>query len=58
MDKAIRKYEAEKVERIVLRVPKGEKEKLRLHAQSRDESLNAFICRAVTETIARDEINT
>ena len=57
MDKAIRKYDAEKVEKILIRVPKGEKEELRLHAQSRNESLNAFVCRAIRETKARDEIN-
>lgn len=57
MDKAIRKYDAEKVEKILIRVPKGEKEKLRLHAEGHGESLNAFVCRAIRETKARDEIN-
>ena len=54
MDRAIRKYEAEKVERVVFRVPKGEKEKLQQHAKAHGESLNAFICRASAEAVERD----
>lgn len=54
MDRAIRKYEAEKVERVVFRVPKGEKEKLQQHAKAHGESLNAFICRAIAEAVERD----
>ncbi len=54
MDRAIRKYEAEKVERVVFRVPKGEKEKLQQHAKAHGESFNAFICRAIAEAVERD----
>lgn len=54
MDRAIRKYEAEKVERVVFRVPKGEKEKLQQHAKAHGKSLNAFICRAIAEAVERD----
>ena len=55
MLRAIKKYEAEKVERITFRVPKGNKEIIRNFAAARGESLNGFIQRAVYETMRRDE---
>jgi len=57
MDKAIKKYEQEKVDRVVFRVPKGMKEKIQEHAQNRGESLSSFLNRAVLETIERDHTN-
>ena len=39
---------------IKLTVPKGEKPRLQDHAESRGEKLNAFIRRAIRETIERD----
>lgn len=54
MDRAIKKYEAEKVERVVFRVPKGKKEVLQDYATSRGESLSGFINRAINETMERD----
>ena len=53
--RAIRKYDAEKVDRVLFRVPKGKKELLQQHAAARGESLSAFINRAIDETIARDK---
>ena len=41
-------------DRINLTVPKGEKEKIRLHAEAQGEKVNAFIQRAIKETMARD----
>lgn len=41
-------------DRINLTVPKGRKEAVKAHAESQGESLNAFINRAITETMARD----
>ena len=35
-------------------VKKGEKEKIKSHAESRGESLNGFVNRAIRETIQRD----
>lgn len=55
MDRAIKKYEQEKVDRIIFRVPKGMKEQIQLHAEKNGESLAAFLNRAVLETIARDD---
>ena len=41
---------------IVLRqkLPKGQKEVIQAHAEAQGESLNAFINRAITETMERD----
>lgn len=54
MDRAIKKYEQEKVDRIIFRVPKGMKEQIQEHAEKNNESLSAFINRSILETIARD----
>ena len=52
--RASKKYH-EKLENIQLRVPKGEKEKITEPARVQGESTNAFIYRAVNETIERDK---
>lgn len=57
MDRAIKKYEQEKVDRIIFRVPKGMKEQIQLHAEKRGESTAAFLNRAIQETMARDADN-
>ena len=41
-------------DRINLTVPKGQKEVIRLHAESKGEKVNTFIYRAIKETIERD----
>ena len=38
-----------------VRVPKGRKEAVKAHADTQGESLNAFINRAITETMDRDK---
>ena len=48
------KYEKETVERVSLVLAKGEKSIIKSHATKRGESLNAFIKRAIKETIERD----
>lgn len=48
------KYEAETVERISLVLQKGEKSIIKAHAETRSESVNGFIKRAITETMKRD----
>lgn len=53
--KATAKWQKEKVEDIKFRVPKGEKARIQAHAAARGESTNAFIYRAVQETIQREE---
>ena len=51
---ASKKYHAEKLDEIKFRVPKGNRERIQAHAKAQGESTNAFIYRAVNETIARD----
>mgnify|MGYP004629455695 len=53
--KATAKWNAEKVDRIVFRVVKGQKEIIQRHAESQCESLSSFLNRAVKETIERDK---
>ncbi len=52
---ASKKYHQEKLDELKLRVPKGNKERIREHAKAQGESTNAFIYRAVNETIERDQ---
>ena len=52
--KATAKWNAEKVDRIVFRVVKGQKEIIQCHTESQGESLSSFLNRAVKETIERD----
>lgn len=51
--KATDKY-LEKFDEMRVRVPKGRKDTVKAHAEAQGESLNAFINRAITETIDRD----
>lgn len=48
------RYNAKAYDEIKVRVSKGDKEKVRAHAESRGESLNGFINRAINEAIERD----
>lgn len=48
----------ERYDRIQLVVPKGYKDTLKAHAEKQGESLNAFINRAISEAIARDNLAT
>lgn len=52
--KASAKYLKESVEDIRIRVPKGDKAKVQEHAASMEESTNAFVIRAIKETMERD----
>lgn len=52
--RAIRKYEAEKIDKIMIRVPKGMRAQVDAHAAQRGESRNRFITRAIIETIYHD----
>lgn len=48
------RYNAKTYDRIYLIVKKGEKDRLKAHAESKGESLNEFINRAISEQICRD----
>ena len=53
--KAVHKYVKNNYDRIELTVkPKGRKEELKTHAEGNGETLNAFINRAINETMERD----
>ena len=52
--KAVNKYVKENYDRINVNMPKGHKDTVKAHAERRGESLNAFINRAITETMDRD----
>lgn len=51
--RATKKYH-EKLDNIQIRVPKGEKEKISVHAAAQGESLNAFVVRAIKEAMERE----
>ena len=53
-NKAVQKYSAKAYDQVKVLVKKGEREKLKAHAESKGESLNGFINRAIKETIERD----
>ncbi|MBE6876150.1 MAG: antitoxin [Ruminococcus sp.] len=50
-----RKYNEKTYDRIILNVPKGKKEEYKQHAFWKNESLNAFIKRAIERQIEEDE---
>lgn len=52
--KAVSKYMKENYDELKVRLPKGQKNTIKAHAQAQGESLNAFINRAITETMERD----
>ena len=52
--KAVNKYIAKAYDRVNLTMPKGERDKLRAHAEARGESLNGCINRAIREALERD----
>ncbi len=53
--KAVNKYMRENYDRVNLTMPKGQKDKIKAHAESNGESLNGFINRAISETMEREK---
>lgn len=51
------KYNEKAYDRIALTVKKGEKDRIKAHAEQQGETLNGFINRAIDETIKRDTDN-
>lgn len=45
----------QKFDEIKIRLPKGQKEIIQFHAKESNESVNAFIIRAINETILNDK---
>ena len=52
--KAVNKYMAANYDRINLTVLKGRKDIIKAHAESKGESVNAFINREIDETMERE----
>lgn len=51
---AKRRYNDKAYDRISLTVPKGDKERIKAHADKQGESVNGFIQRAINQTIDED----
>ena len=52
--RAKNKYNAKAYDRIALQVKKGRKDVIKAHAESKGESINGFVNRAIDETMKRD----
>ena len=52
--RAVAKYMKNNYDEIKIRVAKGEKDKIKAHAEKQGDSLNAFISKAINEKIERD----
>lgn len=52
--RATANYVKKSYDRIEVKVVKGKKDMIQTHAEAQGESLNAFINRAITETMERD----
>ena len=55
---ASKKWNQEKVDSLHLRLKKGMREVIQKHAAKQNESVNAFVTRAIQETMERDERHT
>ena len=52
--RAVKKWDMEKIDRLAVRVKKGMRETIQEHANGQGESVNAFVNRAIAETMERD----
>ncbi len=53
--KAVHKYVKANYDRQELVLPKGKKDAVKAHAEKMGESVNAFVNRAIDETMERDK---
>lgn len=58
MLRASKKYEAETVERVALRVPKGRKAKIQACADKHGVSINVYINQLIESALKREGVNT
>ena len=56
--KAKNKYNAKAYDSLRIVVKKGRKDIIKAHAESKGESLNGFVTRAIDETMKRDNADT
>lgn len=52
--KAVHKYVKANYDRQELTMPKGKKEQIKAHAESKGESVNAYINKAIDERMERE----
>ena len=52
--KAVAKYVREKYDLYQVKMPKGRKEEIKAHAESRGQRVNGFIITAIDEKMERD----
>lgn len=52
--KAVNKYVKANYDLYQVKMPKGQKDTIKSHAEARGESVNGFINRAISETMERD----
>lgn len=53
---SVNKYVKANYDRINVTIPKGRKDEIRAHAESRGQSVNGFIVAAIDEAMERDTI--
>lgn len=52
--KAVAKYESANYDKVLLRLEKGKRERIKVHAEKQGESVNSFINRAIDNQISSD----
>lgn len=50
-----KRWDAKNLDRLSIALPKGSKEAIKTHAESKGESINGFIKRAIEETMEREK---
>ena len=53
--RAVGKYEKEIYDKVLLRLPKGNREKIKAHAQQKGMSLNAYIVDLIEKDMKTEE---
>ena len=53
--RAVNKYVKNNYDEVKLRMPKGKKDVIQVHAAQQRESVNAYINRAIDEAMQRDD---
>lgn len=56
--RAVNKYVKNNYDEVKLRMPKGKKDVIQVHAAQQGESVNAYINRAIDEAMQRDDSTT
>ena len=53
---SIKRYEDKAYDKILVRMPNGQKDLIQAHAEAQGERTNGFINRAISETMERDKV--